>query len=108
MTRTSVFSVAGAPSIGSCCVKLEYGCTVCQIASFTRPSITGPSADASSLPAVIVGTCCEDWANTGCGTPDDSRQSARRQHAHDERIEVPFMVVFRRESAGSVLHEVAA
>ena len=57
--RTSVFSEAGAPSVGSCCVKSANGFTVCQTASVTRPSMMGASALSSRLADgnVLVGVC---------------------------------------------------
>ena len=79
-TRTSVFSLAGAPSTGSCCVKVAYGCTVCHTASFTLPSITGDAAESASLPTVKVGGggC---WAAAVAGTKAAASNANRRQHA---------------------------
>ena len=72
--RTSVFSMAGAHSIGSCCVNVAYGCTVCNTASFTLPSITGGSAESASLPTVKAGGggC---WAETMAGMTEAAKRS---------------------------------
>ena len=43
-TRTSVRSVAGSPSDGSCCVKVSMRAAVRQTASSSRPSMFGGSA----------------------------------------------------------------
>src|SRR5687768_8283215 len=83
MMRTSVFSDAGAPSMGSCWVKEVNGCTLCQIASFTRPSMTGPSADASSLLAVNVGIG-GDCANTEEGMTTAESMKARQRAVHEQ------------------------
>ncbi len=90
-SRTSVRSVAGSPSRGSCCVNVVCGTTDSHAASSTLPSMTGGVASGASRPGVTTVGAVVSCAETSPGQVRQRLSTAEAIHRNPSAVTTYLM-----------------